>query len=196
MGITTSTEKFKAGIATELAAARDASMDQMINNQKRLQLRMRETQMAVSIAFMRDNFKVYSFPFSFSLPLFPPLFFLFLFPSLLFPLPSPPPPPQWFCAFYGTIAPLCVLGAVKNKSPQSAIPVVPLTFALAFQYDAAYGGKQLRGFFFFFSSFFFLFCFFLFSFSTNRYRYITSNVILFPSKINFLFYSGIFISSY
>ena len=60
MGITSSMENFKAGVASDLANARDASMDQMINNQKKLQLRIRETQIAVNIAFLRDNFKVFS----------------------------------------------------------------------------------------------------------------------------------------
>mmetsp|Transcript_328 Transcript_328/g.458 ORF Transcript_328/g.458 Transcript_328/m.458 type:complete len:153 (-) Transcript_328:41-499(-) len=107
MGISNSIQQAKDAVAEDMAKARDESMEIMISNQKKLQMRIRETQMAVNIGFARDNFK-------------------------------------WYAAFYSVVSPLCIIGAVKTKKPVSIIPLIPLSFALAFQYDMAYGDKLFR----------------------------------------------------
>jgi hypothetical protein len=49
-----------SSISNDLSAVREQTMQQMIDNQKNLQLKLRETQMAVQIGLMRDNFLWYS----------------------------------------------------------------------------------------------------------------------------------------
>jgi hypothetical protein len=51
---------------------------------------------------------------------------------------------QWFAMGYGTMAPLLVAGALKNKNPAMIIPLVPMSYGLWFNYDAAYGDKFER----------------------------------------------------
>jgi len=42
------------------------------------------------------------------------------------------------------MAPLLIIGAVVKKNPQLAIPLVPLSFVYAFQYDMLYGNMFER----------------------------------------------------
>lgn len=46
---------------------------------------------------------------------------------------------KYYVAFYATVVPLSILGAIKKKDGRLFAPVVPLTFLLAFQYDMSYG---------------------------------------------------------
>ena len=51
---------------------------------------------------------------------------------------------EWLKMTYCTMAPLFVLGAINNKNPAMLIPVVPMSYGLWFNYDAAYGDKFER----------------------------------------------------
>uniref|UniRef100_A0A2D4FZD3 Plasminogen receptor (KT) n=1 Tax=Micrurus corallinus TaxID=54390 RepID=A0A2D4FZD3_MICCO len=46
---------------------------------------------------------------------------------------------KYFGSFYGLTTVGLTIGAIKNKKPQLFIPVIPLSFILAFQYDKGYG---------------------------------------------------------
>ena len=46
--------------------------------------------------------------------------------------------------FVYTLSFFLVLGAIKNKNPQLLIPLIPLSFAYAFQYDMCYGTMMER----------------------------------------------------
>jgi hypothetical protein len=50
--------------------------------------------------------------------------------------------------FYGAFFALAAVGlsaaAMKKRAPQFAVPLVPLSFVLAYQYDMAYNGKMER----------------------------------------------------
>merc|ERR1712072_496945 len=45
----------------------------------------------------------------------------------------------YYSKFYWTVLPLCIFGAFKKKTPVTLAPLLPLSFAYAFQYDMAYG---------------------------------------------------------
>ncbi|CAD8056974.1 unnamed protein product [Paramecium primaurelia] len=51
---------------------------------------------------------------------------------------------NWFASFYALIFPLCILGALKKKSPFPIIPLIPLGFVCGYQYDMYYGDKMKR----------------------------------------------------
>eukprot|EP00672_Neobodo_designis_P017249 CAMPEP_0174850768 /NCGR_PEP_ID=MMETSP1114-20130205/21131_1 /TAXON_ID=312471 /ORGANISM="Neobodo designis, Strain CCAP 1951/1" /LENGTH=199 /DNA_ID=CAMNT_0016085255 /DNA_START=65 /DNA_END=662 /DNA_ORIENTATION=+ len=51
---------------------------------------------------------------------------------------------EWLKMTYATMAPLFLLGAAKNKNPAMLIPLVPMSYGLWFNYDAAYGDKFER----------------------------------------------------
>ncbi len=40
--------------------------------------------------------------------------------------------------FYFTLAPLLLIGAIVKKNPKLFVPIIPLSFAYAFQYDMFY----------------------------------------------------------
>jgi hypothetical protein len=107
MGLTHSLNTTVDRVSSDLAAARESTMKQMANNQRNMQLKLRETQLATQLAIMRDNF-------------------------------------LWFSAFYATATSACIGHAVRTGSRGALVPVVPLTFLLAFQYDMVYGGKMAR----------------------------------------------------
>ncbi|XP_007428188.1 plasminogen receptor (KT) [Python bivittatus] len=46
---------------------------------------------------------------------------------------------KYFGSFYGLATVGLAIGAIKNKKPQLFIPIVPLSFVLAYEYDMAYG---------------------------------------------------------
>jgi hypothetical protein len=48
---------------------------------------------------------------------------------------------RWLCAFDGTVLTLVTLGFLKTHNPRLLIPWVPMSFSLAYFYDAAYGTK-------------------------------------------------------
>jgi hypothetical protein len=45
---------------------------------------------------------------------------------------------KYFQMFYFTLAPLLLIGAIVKKNPQLLVPIIPLSFAYAFQYDMFY----------------------------------------------------------
>ena len=47
----------------------------------------------------------------------------------------------WYEVFYFTVAPLLIIGAVKNKNPQAVAPLFPLSFAYGYQYHMFRGNK-------------------------------------------------------
>uniref|UniRef100_A0A8D0C1R7 Plasminogen receptor with a C-terminal lysine n=1 Tax=Salvator merianae TaxID=96440 RepID=A0A8D0C1R7_SALMN len=51
---------------------------------------------------------------------------------------------KYFGAFYGLAAMGLTVGAIKKKKPGLFLPVVPLSFILAYQYDMAYGSLLQR----------------------------------------------------
>ncbi|XP_063151144.1 plasminogen receptor (KT) [Candoia aspera] len=46
---------------------------------------------------------------------------------------------KYFGSFYGLATVGLTIGAIKNKKPQLFLPIVPLSFILAYQYDMGYG---------------------------------------------------------
>ncbi|NWS68629.1 PLRKT protein, partial [Crotophaga sulcirostris] len=46
---------------------------------------------------------------------------------------------KYLGAFYGVAAVCLTTGAIKKKNPAFFLPVVPLSFVLAYQYDMGYG---------------------------------------------------------
>ncbi|XP_058027866.1 plasminogen receptor (KT) [Ahaetulla prasina] len=46
---------------------------------------------------------------------------------------------KYFGTFYGLTTVGLTIGAIKNKKPQLFIPLIPLGFILAYQYDKGYG---------------------------------------------------------
>lgn len=51
---------------------------------------------------------------------------------------------KYFSAFYLTVVPISIIGAIIKKNHLLLGPVVPLTFMLAFQYDMCYGQMMER----------------------------------------------------
>jgi len=59
---------------------------------------------------------------------------------------------HWYATFYFTIFPLCIIGAIKkkviiyyiSKNPVPIIPLLPLGFIFAYQYDMFYGYSILH----------------------------------------------------
>lgn len=51
---------------------------------------------------------------------------------------------KYFCAFYCTVVPLSIIGAIAKKNHMLFGPVIPLSFMLAFQYDMCYGNMMER----------------------------------------------------
>lgn len=51
---------------------------------------------------------------------------------------------NWTLTFTCTVGTLGLLGAVKTKTPTPLIPLVPLSFVTAYQYDFAHGSKMER----------------------------------------------------
>lgn len=45
----------------------------------------------------------------------------------------------YFQEFFCMVVPLCILGAYLKKEPKLLGPILPLSFAYAFQYDMFYG---------------------------------------------------------
>ncbi|XP_062984621.1 plasminogen receptor (KT) [Elgaria multicarinata webbii] len=54
---------------------------------------------------------------------------------------------KYFGTFFGLTAAGLTVGAIKNKKPQLFLPIVPLSFILAYQYDMGYGSllKRMKG---------------------------------------------------
>ncbi|KAK6180035.1 hypothetical protein SNE40_012256 [Patella caerulea] len=50
----------------------------------------------------------------------------------------------WYSSFYTVAFVGLLAGFRKNKSPGMIVPLVPLTFILAYQYDMSYGSKMHR----------------------------------------------------
>lgn len=51
---------------------------------------------------------------------------------------------RWLCAFDGTVLTLVTLGFLKTHNPRLLVPWIPMSFSLAYFYDAAYGTKFER----------------------------------------------------
>lgn len=51
---------------------------------------------------------------------------------------------KYYSGFYYTVAFLCTVGAIKTKNPKLIIPLIPLSFVYAFQYDMCYGDMMER----------------------------------------------------
>ena len=51
---------------------------------------------------------------------------------------------KYFCAFYCTVVPLSIIGAIAKKNHMLFGPVIPLSFMLVFQYDMCYGNMMER----------------------------------------------------
>ncbi|XP_022097196.1 plasminogen receptor (KT)-like [Acanthaster planci] len=51
---------------------------------------------------------------------------------------------NWIASFYGVVTVTCLAGFMKRKNPAVLIPLLPLTFIVAYQYDYTYGTKVLR----------------------------------------------------
>ncbi len=51
---------------------------------------------------------------------------------------------KYYSGFYATVTILGITGAYFKKNPQFLIPIVPLSFMLAFQYDMCYGNMMER----------------------------------------------------
>ncbi|XP_067885065.1 plasminogen receptor (KT) [Heterodontus francisci] len=51
---------------------------------------------------------------------------------------------KYFGTFYGLATIGLTIGAMKRKTPRLLVPIVPLSFILAYQYDLAYGTLMLR----------------------------------------------------
>eukprot|EP00127_Corallochytrium_limacisporum_P007470 Clim_evm15s252 gene=Clim_evmTU15s252 len=51
---------------------------------------------------------------------------------------------NWVGAFTGTVGVLGMSAAMKTRSPAGLIPLLPLSFMCAYQYDFAYGEKLRR----------------------------------------------------
>eukprot|EP01004_Peranema_trichophorum_P000845 NODE_10956_length_482_cov_5.364903_g10302_i0.p1 GENE.NODE_10956_length_482_cov_5.364903_g10302_i0~~NODE_10956_length_482_cov_5.364903_g10302_i0.p1 ORF type:complete len:151 (+),score=24.22 NODE_10956_length_482_cov_5.364903_g10302_i0:40-453(+) len=51
---------------------------------------------------------------------------------------------QWMTAFTATVGTFGIIGFAKTKKPHGIIPLLPLSFVLAYQYDFAYGNKLQR----------------------------------------------------
>uniref|UniRef100_A0ACB8ERU5 Uncharacterized protein n=1 Tax=Sphaerodactylus townsendi TaxID=933632 RepID=A0ACB8ERU5_9SAUR len=54
---------------------------------------------------------------------------------------------KYFGAFFGLAAVGLTTGAIKNKKPGLFLPMVPLSFILAYQYDMGYGSllRRMKG---------------------------------------------------
>ena len=50
----------------------------------------------------------------------------------------------YFSNFYYVMTALLLIGSIKKKDPKLFIPIVPLSFAYAFQYDMCYGNMMER----------------------------------------------------
>ena len=91
-----------------MAKGMDDNRIKMMESQKLMMIRQRETMMAVEIAKAKDRFGFY-------------------------------------CGFYGTVVTFGTLAALKLRNPAPLIgPLIPTTWALAFQYDMIYGNKMER----------------------------------------------------
>lgn len=51
---------------------------------------------------------------------------------------------KYYSGFYFTTMFICTAGFIKTKKPQILAPLVPLSFAWAFQYDLYYGDMMER----------------------------------------------------
>lgn len=51
---------------------------------------------------------------------------------------------DWWAAFYGVSGTILLAGTMKTRNPGFLIPMVPLSFVLAYQYDMAKGNKMER----------------------------------------------------
>ena len=51
---------------------------------------------------------------------------------------------HYYSAFVGLLYSVLPIAAVKNRNPALLFPLVPVSFAWAFQYDMAYGDMMIR----------------------------------------------------
>ncbi|XP_062904998.1 plasminogen receptor (KT) [Mobula hypostoma] len=51
---------------------------------------------------------------------------------------------KYFGTFFGLTTAGLTIGAMKKKSPKLLVPIIPLSFIFAYQYDLAYGTLMLR----------------------------------------------------
>eukprot|EP00490_Sorites_sp_Unknown_P024653 CAMPEP_0114661302 /NCGR_PEP_ID=MMETSP0191-20121206/22173_1 /TAXON_ID=126664 /ORGANISM="Sorites sp." /LENGTH=153 /DNA_ID=CAMNT_0001893311 /DNA_START=84 /DNA_END=545 /DNA_ORIENTATION=+ len=51
---------------------------------------------------------------------------------------------KFLSAFTGTVGTLGIIAFAKKRNPAGLIPLLPLSFLLAYQYDMCYGNKMLR----------------------------------------------------
>ncbi|XP_051876062.1 plasminogen receptor (KT) [Pristis pectinata] len=51
---------------------------------------------------------------------------------------------KYFGTFFGLATVGLTIGAMKKKSPRFLVPIVPLSFIFAYQYDLAYGTLMMR----------------------------------------------------
>ena len=51
---------------------------------------------------------------------------------------------KYYSWFYYTLVPICFFGAVAKKNAQLLIPIIPLSYSYAYQYDMVYGNMFER----------------------------------------------------
>jgi hypothetical protein len=51
---------------------------------------------------------------------------------------------EYFQYFYFTMIPIMLLGFYKKRNPSLMIPIIPMSFAYAYQYDLLHGSMFLR----------------------------------------------------